>query len=132
MLFRLRLTTSVAIFGASCLLVSCGDEPDPIDVYQVRGVVTALPNPENMGADLRVHHEAIPEFIGYDGTAQPMPEMDMAFPAPAGVVPIDLSVGDKVAIQLEVNRGKNRGYRATRVRPLASDTPLDLQRAEDP
>ena len=112
------------------MLTGCGNEPDAVDVYQVRGVITALPDPADATTNLMVHHEAIPEFIGFDGTSQPMAEMTMPFPTPEGVLPADAEVGDKVSIQLEVTRGENPGYRATRVQTLADDTTLDLSGSE--
>jgi hypothetical protein len=86
-----------------------------------------------------VHHEAIPEFVRPDGTLG-MDTMTMAFWPPAGVPleearvqELDLSgieIGDKISLTFEVvqdaETGSMKGYYATKVEKLPSETELDF------
>ena len=120
-----RFIRCALLFTSTALLtLGCAEEPPEVDTYRVRGVVKALPDAGNPTSSLMVHHEAIPTFIGHDGTTDPMPEMTMAFPTASGVVIDDLEVGDKIQLRLEVTRG--RGFQATEIAPLADDLELDL------
>lgn len=113
-----------AFLASTALLNGCAEEPAEVDTYRVRGVVTGLPDAGNPTSSLMVHHEAIPTFIGHDGTTAPMPEMTMAFPTASGVALDGLQVGDKIQLRLEVTRG--RGFQATEITPLANDLELNL------
>ena len=104
--------------------------------YTVRGEVMTLPGETS---DLKVHHEAIPEFVRNDGTLG-MDTMTMPFWPPAGVTleearvkELDLSgiaVGDKVTLTFEVVHdaatGSMKGFYATKVEKLPADTELDF------
>ncbi len=107
----------------------------------MRGEVDSLESPTT---DFRVHHEAIPEFIGPTGTIQGMGPMIMAFWPPQGlsleqarVTSLDLGAvapGDKVALTFEVIHDPDthaiKGYYATAVEKLPADTALDFSPLE--
>ena len=110
-------------------------------VYTVRGEIDALPTATT---DLRVHHEAIPEFIGPKGTVVGMGPMIMAFWPPQGLAldeariqSLDLAglaPGDTVELTFEVLHDPEthaiKGYYATSIRALASGTELDFSALE--
>ncbi|MEE9404285.1 MAG: copper-binding protein [Algisphaera sp.] len=130
---RVGLLFFISLFFTSFLLGGCDSQETPqitapshVDVYLVRGVVKALPSPENLGSELMVQHEAIPSFIGMEGQSSPMPAMTMPFPTPEGVLTDAIKVGDKVELKLEVTRGPNPGFEATAITPLAADLELNL------
>lgn len=116
--------------------------PENLQVYTVRGEIEALPSETT---DLRIHHEAIPEFIGPDGTVQGMQSMTMAFWPPQGLSLEDarikdldltgLAPGDKVSFTFEVVHDPEtnaiKGYYATAVKKLPPDTALDFSPIEE-
>lgn len=115
-------------------LGGCGDADAPYagppesaqatpDRYTVRGVIRQLPADGN---DLRVEHEAIPDFRSAGGEIVGMGAMVMPFPLAEGVGLGDLQPGDKVEIVLEVNWTGVRPYQATSVVPIDPQTPLEL------
>ena len=112
--------------AATLFAAGCAEEPAQVDIYRVRGVVTALPQAGDPISKLMVHHEAIPTFIGQSGANEPMAEMVMPFPTASGVAVDGLKVGDKVQLRMEVTRGEGFSYQATEITPLADDLELDL------
>lgn len=83
--------------------------------YTVRGEITQLPAPGPPPAELKIHHEHIPNFIGKTGEVfvntdgvSGMRSMNMAFPYLAPRVTIDeFTVGDKVEFELMVRWDTN-------------------------
>jgi len=98
-----HFTRFAGLFAATALFVAgCAEEPAQVDIYRVRGVVTALPQADDPISKLMVHHEAIPTFIGQSGANEPMAEMVMPFPTASGVAVDGLKVGDN---DLELDLG---------------------------
>ncbi len=149
---RSSLVRPLALILALAALPCCAerrDDPEAdapereVHVYTVRGEVNALPSPTS---DLRVRHEAIPEFIGPSGTVEGMGPMIMAFWPPQGlsleqarVDDLDVSgieVGDKVTLVFEVIHDPEtkaiKGYYATSIETLPDDTVLDFSPLEKP
>lgn len=115
-----------------------GQEASDADqTYTARGEVTAVPNGTGgAGSHLRIHHEAIPDFVGYDGEVVGMASMTMPFPAADGVEIGDLEVGDKIEFTFEMNWDGSPAYQIVELRRLPPDTELDFgqddQTPEDP
>jgi len=101
-----------------------------VDTYTVRGIVVSLPDQQNPASDLMVHHEAIPEFRGQNGT-RGMNEMTMPFPVGEGLDLSGVQAGQKVRLTFTVDYDEKGQrlltYRATAVEPLPEGTELDLE-----
>lgn len=141
---RRNALSAAALMGAVLWCAGCGgggdsDESDArewdLNVYTVRGEVRSLPSATD---DLRIRHEAIPEYEVGDGT-RGMDTMTMPFWPPQGmrleearVTELDLSgieVGDKVSVTFEVvfrEDGTLWGFYATRVEALDASVELDF------
>ena len=110
----------------ACLLSGCGaEEVSGWEVYRVRGVIESLPDASDPTSGLRVHHEAIPTFVGADGRMVGMGAMTMPFTPAAGVSLDGLGVGDKVAFTLRMNFVDNRAEVAE-FSKLPDDTQLEF------
>lgn len=131
---RMPVTGLCALGLASGLLLTgCGGEQadpfegrDPDQSYSTRGEVTRLPDARG---DLRIHHEAIPEFVNIDGETVGMGAMEMEFPHLAPEVSLGgRQVGDIVSFDFDVywdDLGPE--WRITRLERLDDpDPPLDL------
>lgn len=111
---------------------SPSEEPAPGQAYTVRGEVTATPGEGDLTENqVRIHHEAIPGFVGYDGEVVGMASMTMPFPAADTVELGELAVGDKIEFTFEVNWDDSPGYRITAIRKLPPETELDFGRKEE-
>lgn len=140
---RRQLTTLLsialsALLAASACAPSGGARDEPREdsgadqAYTVRGEVTATPGQSGLTEDqLRIHHEAIPGFVGYDGEVVGMASMTMPFPAAETVDLGQLAVGDKIEFTFEVNWDDSPGYRITNIRKLPAETELDFGRREE-
>jgi len=121
-----------------------GEEPAPVaaapaaapdataDVYIVRGEVATLPPPERPTRGFYVHHEAIDDFRGSDGTIVGMDAMTMLFPLDDPALLEGLAVGDKVELTYEVNWHGEPMQRVTALRRLPADTELVFRNAHPP
>jgi hypothetical protein len=89
-------------------------------------VVTAQ---QGAGAATRyaIHHEPIPRFRDREGQPAPMGSMSMMFGLAAGVKPVQLAPGTKVALGFEVHWEGGEALRITRIAPLPEQTALDLR-----
>jgi Cu/Ag efflux protein CusF len=96
------------------------------DVYTVRGVVKELPEAGKPATQLKIHHEEIPTFIGFDGKPVGMKEMTMPFPLAPGVSLEGHAVGDTVEFVFEVFRAGKR-YHLTKITKLPAETELKLK-----
>lgn len=118
------------------LAVACaGAAPDAtapagdVHVYEVRGQVTAVPDPADPLSNLRVRHEAIPHFVGFDGEAVGMDSMNMPFPVAEGLDVSGLAIGDRILLTFEVEWDGDVPYQATKIEPLPDDVVLDFGKA---
>ena len=130
-----RLPALLALLAVACT-GSAGDrggeggEPATgVHVYEVRGQVTALPDPADPLSDLRVRHEAVAHFVGIEGEAVGMDSMNMPFPVADGVDLAGLAVGDKVRLTFEVDWQGDVPYRATKIERLPADAELTFGKA---
>ena len=76
----------------------------------VLGVITAVPIEGDPASELRIHHEHIPDFVGWDGTLHinadgipGMKSMTMPFTAEPESLLDGLSVGDKVQFTMKMD-----------------------------
>jgi hypothetical protein len=114
---------------ASLLLCACEDRkpplPPPDQTYTLRADVTALPNPPKQA--LRLHHEAIPNFVGHDGKVEAMDEMEMEFPFLSPAAKLDgIAVNDMVEAVMEIRWKAEQVFLLTSIRKLPADTKLNL------
>jgi len=98
----------------------------PDAVYTVRGVITALPQQSRNG-EMRVHHEAIPDFTDRDGNVVGMRSMTMPFPLAPDVSTDGLQLGDKIRFRLEVRWNVGPTVRIASLELLPGSTPLELE-----
>jgi hypothetical protein len=93
----------------------------------VRGEVVELPAAG--GSDLVVHHEAIDDLVGVDGTVWGMDAMVMPFALDAGVDLEGVGVGDKVELTLQMDWLADQPHRILALRRLPPETQLVFRRA---
>jgi hypothetical protein len=102
---------------------------DTADVYEVRGQLVELPDPEDPLSSFIVHHEAIDDFRNMEGEIQGMDSMTMPFPLADDVSLEGVSVGDRVVMDLVVDWEADPVIQVTRVEKLDADTELDFRGA---
>lgn len=132
-----------AVVATSLLLAACGGgpesdraggegEPPPDQTYTVRGQVVALPARDTPGRNLRVRHEAVPDFVGVEGEVVGMASMTMPFPLAEGVSLEDVEVGDTVEMTFEVRWDGSEPLRVVELRELPPGTTLDFEVPREP
>jgi Cu/Ag efflux protein CusF len=94
--------------------------------YTTRGIVRALPNPDQPGSELQIRHEDLPEFRSIDGELVGMKSMTMPFPADASLLE-GVAVGDKVSFDFELRWTGSPPILVTRLEVLPADTMLDFE-----
>jgi len=139
MIRRIRRTvpTPYLVALAAVLLASlaCGGRSEPADQgpvqsYTVRGEVVAVPGGGGPTDQLRIHHEAVPDFVGIDGDVVGMSAMTMPFPTADSVDVASLAPGDKVEFTLDVRWEGTPGYQISQLRKLPPDTQLELNKVD--
>lgn len=122
----------LALGAGAC--APAGDEPEPAtepdQVYTVRGEVVGLPQGEGEPRQLRVRHEAVPDFVGSDGEIVGMASMTMPFPVAADVDLDDVETGDKIEMTFEVRWEGEGPLRIVEVEELPADTALEFETPE--
>lgn len=101
---------------------------EPDQTYTVRGEVLAVPE-ARAERQLRVRHEAIPDFVGFDGEVVGMASMAMPFPLEQGVSLDGVEAGDAVELTFEVRWDGSPPLRIVALRPLPPGTELDFETA---
>jgi Cu/Ag efflux protein CusF len=138
------LALSVVVVGA--LLGACAAPepveeaaPEPaeaapvqIDAYTVRGEVVELPDPADPRPQISLHHEAIDDLKGTDGTIWGMDSMTMSFDVTETVALEGIAAGDKVEFVLEVDWNADPPSWVSQVRQLPPDTELEFHEARPP
>jgi Cu/Ag efflux protein CusF len=130
------------LLGIALLLVlfagACASEPssdtasdDPAKAensmdYTVRGVLVSEPTPDGSSSVLRIQHESIPDMVGHNGEVSGMDAMTMQFATRDGLSVEELSVGDKIEFDLNIDWDSNPALRIMEIRPLTADTELVL------
>ena len=99
----------------------------PVQSYTVRGEVVAVPGGGGPTDQLRIRHEAIPDFVGIDGDVVGMSSMTMPFPTADSVDVASLAPGDKVELTLEVRWQGSPPYQISQLHKLPPDTQLDFE-----
>jgi Cu/Ag efflux protein CusF len=94
--------------------------------FRVRGVIRQLPQADEAGTPLLVHHEAISDFVGLSGDVEPMAAMTMAFPIGSEVSLEGLAPGDKIVFDLEVDWSAATPAQITALDKIPPDTVLEF------
>ena len=134
-------TLLTALLVASVLGACGGDRPAPAEEeepatppdqsYSVRGEVVALPDERRPDdRQLRVRHEAIPDFVGFDGEVVGMASMSMPFPLAAKVDLEGVEPGDPVEMTFEVRWEGTPPIRIVDLEELPPGTALDFETQE--
>ncbi len=124
---------AVALFAALTLLAlaACSETAppprgEPSASYETRGVIKALPVAGDPKSELRILHEAVPQFKAADGSVEPMLSHTMGMGVGKGVSLEGLKVGDPVAFTFAVWWKPRPGIEVTRIAKLPADTEMDL------
>ena len=123
----------VAVVGVLLAGTGCGgpkdsaDETPPPRSYQLRGTVRQISDPGAANAQVWIHHEAVPDFVGIDGKVQPMQAMTMPFSVSDPLDISSLTPGTKVAFELTVNWSAGEPGLITAIETLPEDTVLAFE-----
>jgi Cu/Ag efflux protein CusF len=138
---RARRPLPAAVLLTLALAAGCGgpgeppnDDPtvDPPDqTYTVRGEVRGLPRKGDHPRQIRVRHEPVPDFVGFEGDVVGMASMTMPFPLADSVDLDDVEEGDKVEMTFEVRWEGSPPIQVVELHELPADTPLDFESAEN-
>ncbi|HEX6200701.1 MAG TPA: copper-binding protein [Thermoanaerobaculia bacterium] len=105
------------------------DPPD--QTYSVRGEVVALPDERRPDdRQLRVRHESIPDFVGFEGEVVGMASMSMPFPLATAVDLEGVEPGDPVEMTFEVRWEGTPPIRIVELEELPPGTELDFESEE--
>lgn len=97
----------------------------------MRGEVVALPDERRPDdRQLRVRHEAIPDFVGFEGEVVGMASMSMPFPLAADVDLEGVEPGDPVEMTFEVRWEGTPPIRIVELEELPPGTELDFETQE--
>ncbi len=128
----LRILSGVISVALALTVGACKDTRRSADapssqakIFVVRGQVVQVPVEGKPGSQFLVHHEAIPDFIGEDGTVVGMGVMTMYFPTATGLSLASVYPGEKIQFTLSVDWPNNR-VEITEITPLPADTKLDF------
>jgi Cu/Ag efflux protein CusF len=102
----------------------------PDQTYTLRGEVAGLPRKSDGLRQIRVHHEPLPDFVGFEGDVVGMASMTMPFPLADSVDLDDVEEGDKVEMTFEVRWEGSPPLRVVALERLPADTPLDFESDE--
>lgn len=103
-----------------------GNPSNDIKAYTVRGRIIALPDASGK-QPLDIHHEEIPDFVGWSGNVVGMKEMIMPFANLAPGVTLDgFAAGDAVEFVFEVRWNAPPRTLVTKIAKLPAGTELKL------
>lgn len=130
--FVLSFSLLAALAAAGCSPASEEAEPEnePDQVYTVRAEVVGLPQGTGDAGQVRVRHEAIPDFTDAQGEVVGMASMTMPFPVAEDVDLDEIEVGDKVEMTFEVRWDGGGPLRVVELEKLPDDTALDFESPE--
>lgn len=107
-------------------LTGCGTEeaaPQTAARYTTQGRVVMVKTPDSPASSLKIHHEAIPNFVDGQGRVVGMPSHPMDFPRVAeGIDAASLEVGQAVRITFDVTWEPSPGWIITELEMLPPDT----------
>ena len=131
---------SILLLLSAVLAAGCGEDANapsaepatPSDgTYTVRAEVVGLPDPaREADRQLRIHHEAVPDFVGFEGEVVGMASMTMPFPVAPGVDLEGVAEGDPVEVTFEVRWEGSPPLRIVDLRELPAGTELDFETEE--
>lgn len=111
--------------GRDTAASTAANRGEPDATYETRGIIEELPDPANRFSELRIHHEAIPEFKDHTGAVVGMNAMVMHFPVAKGVSLDGFKVGDKVRVTFVVwSKPGERGWELREIEKLDAATAL--------
>jgi len=112
---------------------ACGGGPEQVAPgarsYEVRGVVTRVPETARVMPVLVIRHEAIDDFASIDGEEVGMDSMTMEIPVAEGLSLAGVDAGDKVAFTLEVSWTGEPPFRIVSIEELPADTELAFRKS---
>lgn len=101
-----------------------GPEADSaVRTYDVRGMITQLPDGGPGRPTVHIRHEAIPDFVNSEGYETGMQGMTMPFPLADGVDVDGYEVGDAVRFTFVVDWEGRHPMLLTAIEPLAPASP---------
>lgn len=139
---------SMLVAAAGCLRDETDDPPRTTVAehsYTTRGRIAELPDGERAQSQLRILHEAVPDFRAWGGEVfvdtagrRGMAAMEMHFPLLAeGVALADLAVGDPIEFDWTVRWQRSAPdteptaeWTITAIRPLPDDAELNFGPAD--
>jgi Cu/Ag efflux protein CusF len=124
-MLRLRLVTLLLIAASSMSSAACHSSDPPEHRYHTRGLVTDLAG-SGTERSITIHHEAIPGFVGRDGTTAEMPSMKMAFGAANDVPSELLQPGTQLSFDFDMRWSQRPALWIVHVAALPSGTELTL------
>lgn len=126
------LMTLVLAAGCGAPEPATEDPPtDPPDqTYTVRGEVRGLPRKGDDPRQIRIRHEPVPDFVGFEGDVVGMASMTMPFPLADSVDLDDVEEGDKVEMTFEVRWEGSPPLQVVELHELPADTELDFESGE--
>lgn len=130
----LSLALTLGLVAAGCggsepAADPAADEP-PDQTYTLRGEVVGLPEEGDEQRQLRVHHESLPDFVGFEGEVVGMASMTMPFPLADSVELEDVEEGDKVEMTFEVRWESSPPLQVVDLEELPADTQLRFESGE--
>jgi len=113
--------------GLPSLAISgCGEEaqaPAPAASYTTQGRVVMVKTPDSPASSLKIHHEAIPNFVDGQGQVVGMPSHPMDFPRVADTIDVDsLVVGRAVRFTFDVTWDPSPSWIITELEFLPDET----------
>jgi Cu/Ag efflux protein CusF len=122
----LLLSLSMAVLAAAC---KPAEPPPPSGPpareYQVKGLVGSVAAD---GREIHIHHEAIPEFVGIDGQAEPMESMSMPFPVADPALVKGIAAGDRIDFTFRVDWEGKRPLEVNRIQKLPPEARLAFEK----
>jgi Cu/Ag efflux protein CusF len=130
--FASTLTLAVVTLSAVAAMQGCARNEIPAAAesartYTVRGTIRQLPDPEQAGVPLLIHHEAIDGFLDFYGEEGAMDSMTMPFAVAEGVTLDGFAVGDPIVFELKVDWQSAPAMALTAIDKLPAQTVLDLR-----
>ena len=108
------------------VLPGCGEEaqaPAPAASYTTQGRVVMVKTPDSPASSLKIHHEAIPNFVDGQGQVVGMPSHPMDFPRVAETIDADtLQVGRAVRFTFDVTWDPSPSWIITELELLPDET----------
>lgn len=120
---------------AALSIAACEREPAPDARYTTQGRVVMVPTRKSPASTLKIHHEAIPNFVDGQGKVVGMPSHPMDFPSAAEGIDLDaLEVGQAVRFTFDVYWQPQTRWVISELERLPDDTRFAFEpdAAEEP